>query len=108
VGIAPVAVEDTEEAEQAEQDGAHDMVGTAATVAGVFEWAFARKFFPSPASLEELEKEDQLALAGDGCAIIPLGMKASAGSVHRPSPRRCSRGVFGCKRPKIHPLSILR
>jgi hypothetical protein len=80
--------------EHTEQDGAHDMVGAAATVAGVFEWAFAQEFFPSPARLEELKKEDQLALAGDGCVIIPLGMKASAGSVHRPSLRRGSRGIF--------------
>ena len=43
---------------------------------------------PSPASLEELEKEDQLAFASDGNLIISLGMKAPTGSVHWPSPSK--------------------
>jgi hypothetical protein len=73
-----VAVED------AEQDGAHDVVGTAAAVANIVERAFAQKLLPPSARLEELEKEDQLALAGDRCLIVPLGMKTSAGSVQRP------------------------
>jgi hypothetical protein len=78
VGVAPVA------AQNAEQDRAHDVVGPAATVAHVVKGAFAEKLLPPPARLEELEKEDQLALAGDGGLIVPLGMKASARGVQRP------------------------
>ena len=78
MGVAPVT------AQNAEQDGAHDVVGPAATVANIVERAFAEKLLPPSARLEELEKENQLALAGDGSLIIPLGMKASAGSVQRP------------------------
>ena len=50
VGVASVAVEDTE------QNGADDVVGTAATVASVVQRVFAEGVFPSPVSLEELEK----------------------------------------------------
>ena len=88
MGVAPVAVKHNE------QDGAHDGVGTAASVASVVQWAFSWKVFPSPASLEELEKEDQLALASDGSLITSLGMKATTGSVHRPSLSRDSIGNF--------------
>ena len=65
--------------------GAHDVLGAAATVASVVQWAFAFEVFPSPASLEELEKEDLLDLASNGSLIIPLGMKATTGTVHRAS-----------------------
>ncbi len=60
------------------------MVGAAAAVAGVVERAFAQELLPPPARLEELEEENQLALAGDGGLVVPLGVKTSAGSVQRP------------------------
>ena len=70
------------------------VIGTATTIAGVVKRAFAQELLPSPTRLEKLKKEDQLALAGDRCLIILLGMKASAGSVQRPSSGRSARGVF--------------
>jgi hypothetical protein len=78
VGIAPVA------GEHAEQHGAHDVERAAAAVAGVVKRAIAQEFLPLSAGVQELEEEDQLALAGDGSLVIPLGEKASAGSVQRP------------------------
>lgn len=53
------------------QVGVHAMVGPAAAVASVVWWEFAKEFFPSPDSLEELGKEDQLALTSNGGFIIP-------------------------------------
>ena len=89
VGVARVAAED------AEHDSAHDVVGTAAAIASVAKRAFAQKLLPACACLEELKKEEQLALTGDGCLIGQLGMKATTWSVERPTCRKSFLGVFG-------------
>ena len=78
MGVAPVT------GEHAEHDGAHDIVSSATTVAGVVERALAEEFFPAATGLEELEKVDELGFAGDGSLGVPLGMKATARSVERP------------------------
>ncbi len=57
-------------------------------VANVVKWPIAEELIPAPTHLEELEKEDQLALASDECMIIPLGRKTSAWGVERPSSGR--------------------
>jgi hypothetical protein len=88
VGVAPVA------AKNAEQGGAHDVACAAATVAGVVERAIPQKFHPSSTGVEELEKEDELALAGDGGLVVPLGVKAPAGRVYRPAAGGIFRGCF--------------
>lgn len=86
------------------------VIHAAATVAGVVKPAFAQEFLPSSTHLEELEKEDQLALAGDGCLFIPLGVKASAGSVRRPGSRNVFRLTFRVRgnprRWRIHDVAV--
>jgi hypothetical protein len=78
VGVTPVSAQDTE------QHGAHDVVGTAAAVADIVERTIAQELLPPSAGMEELEKENQLPFAGNRCLIIPLAIKTSAGSVQRP------------------------
>jgi len=81
MGVTPVAAQDTE------QGGAHDVARTAASVACVVQRAVAQKLFPTSTDMKKLEKEDELAFAGDGGLVVPLGMKTPAGSIHRPTAR---------------------
>lgn len=79
VGVAPVA------AEHAQQDRAHDVVGTAASVARVGKRAAPHELLPACPGLEELEEENQLPFPGDRGLRFPLGIKSSARRVHRPA-----------------------
>ena len=88
MGIAPMAGED------AEEDGAHDVGGSAAAIAYVDERTVAEESCPSSARVQELKEEDQLALARHGRFIVPLGIKASARGVQRPSSSWVMRGSF--------------
>ena len=89
MGVSPVA------GEGAEHDGAHDRGGSAPAIAGVVKGALAQKLFPTPPGLEELEEENELALAGDGGLVIPLGVKTPARGVQRPGAGGVLRSVFG-------------
>lgn len=50
------------------------------------------------APMEELEKEDELAFAGDGGLVVPLGMESASGGIHRPAARRGLQGGFALTR----------
>ena len=65
-----------------------------ATVARVAERALAEEFLPTPADMQELEKEHELVFAGDGGLVVPLGVKAASGGVHRRPAGRCLRSGF--------------
>ena len=85
MGIAPVSCQD------AQEDGAHDVDGSAAAIAGVVQGTAAEELLPAPSDVKKLKEEDELPLTGDGGVRIPLGEKSSAGCVQGPG----TEGEFG-------------